>query len=158
MSCRQERLGALGGPQRSWRIVARGFCIAPASTLNSDARILVSRFDFAGQAVFEDPEAMADGKCFLDDSGCAGRGRRASASAAPEPQEGAPLELATFPRTSLEITHRDEHRPLRTATPFEVWIADTPERATQGLMFVSDLPETLGMVFPLNRRASRRCG
>jgi len=51
---RQERLGALGGPKRSWRIVARGFCIAPASTLSSDARILVSRFDFAGTAVFED--------------------------------------------------------------------------------------------------------
>jgi len=52
---RQERLGALGGPLRSWRIVARGFCTSPASTLNSDARILVSRFDFAGTAVFADP-------------------------------------------------------------------------------------------------------
>src|SRR5215469_1529063 len=51
---RQERVGALGGPKRSWRIIARGFCIAPASTISSDARILVSRFDFAGQAVFED--------------------------------------------------------------------------------------------------------
>jgi len=51
---RQERVGALGGPRRSWRIIARGFCIAPASTLASDARILVSRFDFAGNAVFED--------------------------------------------------------------------------------------------------------
>jgi hypothetical protein len=51
---RQERVGALGGPKRAWRIVARGFCIAPASTLSSDARILVSRFDFAGTAVFED--------------------------------------------------------------------------------------------------------
>jgi hypothetical protein len=51
---RQERIGALGGPRRSWRIIARGFCIAPASTLNGDARILVSRFDFAGNAVFED--------------------------------------------------------------------------------------------------------
>lgn len=51
---RQERLGALGGPKRSWRIIARGFCIAPASTLNSDARILIDRFDFAGNAVFED--------------------------------------------------------------------------------------------------------
>ena len=50
---RQERVGALGGPKRSWRIIARGFCIAPASTLSSDARILVSRFDFAGNAVFE---------------------------------------------------------------------------------------------------------
>lgn len=52
---KQERLGALGGPLRSWRIVARGFCTSPASTLNSDARILVTRFDFAGSAVFEDP-------------------------------------------------------------------------------------------------------
>jgi hypothetical protein len=50
---RQERVGALGGPKRTWRIIARGFCIAPASTLDSDARILVSRFDFAGNAVYE---------------------------------------------------------------------------------------------------------
>ena len=55
---RQERLGALGGPLRSWRIVARGFCTSPASTLNSDARILVSRFDFAGSAVFEDTPSV----------------------------------------------------------------------------------------------------
>lgn len=53
---RQERIGALGGPKRSWRIIARGFCIAPASTLNSDARILVDRFDFAGHAVFDDQD------------------------------------------------------------------------------------------------------
>jgi hypothetical protein len=51
---RQERVGALGGPKRSWRIVASGFCISPASTLDSNARILVSRFDFAGNAVYED--------------------------------------------------------------------------------------------------------
>ena len=50
---RQERVGALGGTKRTWRIIARGFCIAPASTLDSDARILVSRFDFAGNAVYE---------------------------------------------------------------------------------------------------------
>jgi hypothetical protein len=51
---RQERLGAQGS-SRTWRIVARGFCIAPASALNGDARILVSRFDFAGSAAFSDP-------------------------------------------------------------------------------------------------------
>jgi uncharacterized protein len=59
-----------------------------------------------------------------------------------------PLELATFPRTSLEITHLDEHH-VPHKYPFTVWVADTPERAEQGLMFVSDLPETEGMVFPL---------
>lgn len=52
----QERLGALGGPRRSYRIVARGFCVSPASTLNGEGRILVSRFDFAGNATFEDEE------------------------------------------------------------------------------------------------------
>ena len=58
---RQDRVGALGGPVRVWRVSARGFCIAPASTLSSDARILVSSFDFAGTAVFEDdaPESSA---------------------------------------------------------------------------------------------------
>ena len=52
----QERLGALGGPRRTYRIVARGFCVDPASTLSGDGRILVSRFDFAGNATFEDEE------------------------------------------------------------------------------------------------------
>jgi hypothetical protein len=52
----QERLGALGGPRRSYRMVASGFCISPASTLSGDGRILVTRFDFAGNATFEDQE------------------------------------------------------------------------------------------------------
>jgi hypothetical protein len=53
----QERLADLGA-KRQWRVVARGFCVSPASTLNSDARILVSKFDFAGSVVFgEDPPA-----------------------------------------------------------------------------------------------------
>jgi uncharacterized protein len=59
-----------------------------------------------------------------------------------------PLDLTTFPRTSLEITHRDEQKSAHHYS-FEVWIADTPERAEQGLMFVSDLPANLGMIFPL---------
>jgi len=54
---RQERVGALGGAVRAWRIVARGFCVAPASTLSSDARILIESFDFAGTAVFDDAPA-----------------------------------------------------------------------------------------------------
>jgi uncharacterized protein len=59
-----------------------------------------------------------------------------------------PLDLATFPRTSLEITHHGGDHTTRKYA-FEVWIADTPQRAEQGLMFVSDLPETMGMVFPV---------
>jgi hypothetical protein len=49
----QQRLHAAGTPRR-YRIVARGFCVAPAATLNSAERILVSSFDFAGNAVFGD--------------------------------------------------------------------------------------------------------
>jgi uncharacterized protein len=61
---------------------------------------------------------------------------------------GRPLDLASFPRTSLEITHHDSGHPAR-KYPFQVWVADTDERAQQGLMFVSDLPDSMGMVFPL---------
>ena len=50
----QQRVGALGGARRTYRIVARGFCIAPANALTGDGTILVSRFDFAGDATFED--------------------------------------------------------------------------------------------------------
>ena len=59
-----------------------------------------------------------------------------------------PLDLATFPRTALEITHHGSDRNGQRHS-FQVWVADTPERAEQGLMFVSDLPETMGMVFPV---------
>jgi hypothetical protein len=48
----QQRLRAPGPAPRSYRIVARGFCVSPASTLNNAERILVSSFDFAGNAVF----------------------------------------------------------------------------------------------------------
>jgi uncharacterized protein len=57
--------------------------------------------------------------------------------------QSAPIEdLTHFPRTTLEIVaqgHRDR---------FEVWIADTPPRQEQGLMFVRDLPAAQGMLFP----------
>lgn len=70
------------------------------------------------------------------------------AAAAVHAQSAAPLDLATFPRTALEVVHRshgNEHRYR-----FDVWIADTEQRAEQGLMFVRDLPDTKGMVFPLD--------
>lgn len=67
---------------------------------------------------------------------------------APAQQPRLPLDLASFPRAELHITHREANHPAR-SYPFRVWVADTPERAEQGLMFVSDLPEAMGMVFPL---------
>jgi uncharacterized protein len=70
------------------------------------------------------------------------------ASALAQEPGGRPLDLASFPRTSLEISHHESGHDAR-KYPFQVWVADTPERAEQGLMFVSDLPETMGMVFPI---------
>ncbi len=49
-----ERIGALGGTRRSWRVVARGFCIGPATTLAGDARLLLTSFDFAAEVTYED--------------------------------------------------------------------------------------------------------
>jgi len=50
----QERVGDLGGPLRTYRIVAHGFCISPASSLDDATHILVSSFDFAGRVTFGD--------------------------------------------------------------------------------------------------------
>ena len=61
-------------------------------------------------------------------------------------QSSAPLELASYPRTDLTIT---QNKPARVHN-FRVWVADTPQRAEQGLMFVNDLPASEGMVFPLD--------
>lgn len=52
---RAERIGRRAGPTRSYRIAARGFCIAPANDLAGKRRILVTRFDFAGRATFKGP-------------------------------------------------------------------------------------------------------
>ena len=56
------------------------------------------------------------------------------------------LDLATFPRAALEIVQRAPQSLHR--FHFDVWVADTPARAEQGLMFVRDLPAERGMVFP----------
>ncbi|HYM27289.1 MAG TPA: hypothetical protein VET66_04020, partial [Steroidobacteraceae bacterium] len=61
----------------------------------------------------------------------------AAALAAQEPTR--PLDLASFPRTALEVSHRAADHTIH-RYPFTVWVADTPQRAEQGLMFVSDLP------------------
>jgi uncharacterized membrane protein (UPF0127 family) len=51
-------------------------------------------------------------------------------------------DLSTFPRTTLEIHTKPQSQK------FNVWIADTPARQSQGLMFVRDLPADEGMIFP----------
>ena len=63
------RVGALGGPRRSWQIAGRGFCIAPASALRGGQRILVSRFDFVTEVTFEDEPAPDPGESPAEKAG-----------------------------------------------------------------------------------------
>jgi uncharacterized protein len=54
-----------------------------------------------------------------------------------------PIEdLSHFPRTTLTISAHGR------IDRFHVWIANTPARQEQGLMFVRDLPASEGMLFP----------
>lgn len=57
--------------------------------------------------------------------------------------QSAPIEsLSHFPHGTLDIVaHGQSNR-------FHIWIADTPSRQEQGLMFVRDLPANQGMIFP----------
>lgn len=48
----QKRIATGRGSARAYRIVAHGFCIAPANDLGGHQRILVTTFDFAGRADF----------------------------------------------------------------------------------------------------------
>lgn len=48
----QERIVTRGHASHAYRIVAHGFCIAPANDLGGHRRILVTTFDFAGRADF----------------------------------------------------------------------------------------------------------
>ena len=51
----QTPIAARHGPTRAYRVVAHGFCIAPANDLGGHRRILVTTFDFAGRADFNTP-------------------------------------------------------------------------------------------------------
>jgi uncharacterized protein len=53
--------------------------------------------------------------------------------------------LDAFPKSALEI------RTASGSERFVIWIADTPARSEQGLMFVRSLPADRGMLFPLER-------
>ena len=58
-SLKQERIGPLSGPTRAYRVIARGFCIEPVSSLSANERLVVNSFDFAGKIVFTKPEPAA---------------------------------------------------------------------------------------------------
>jgi uncharacterized membrane protein (UPF0127 family) len=60
--------------------------------------------------------------------------------------QSGPLEdLSVFPRTEVQILHGKKKEDPRV---FDVWIANTPARQEQALMFVQDLPQGKGMFLP----------
>jgi len=65
---------------------------------------------------------------------------------APALADPPPMDLDTYPRATLEIVQHAGDSARRFS--FDVWVADTPARSEQGLMYVRDLPAGRGMVFP----------
>jgi uncharacterized membrane protein (UPF0127 family) len=57
-------------------------------------------------------------------------------------QMGPLEELDAFPRSELTISDGKRVKHV-----FKVWLADTPSRQAQGLMFVRSLPSLRGMLF-----------
>jgi uncharacterized membrane protein (UPF0127 family) len=67
---------------------------------------------------------------------------------------GAVLAPAARELESLDAFPRSRHE-IRTSAGsqrFVIWVADTPARSQQGLMFVRALAPDRGMLFPLDRR------
>ena len=67
-----------------------------------------------------------------------------SASCHAQPAMSSLLDLSSFPRSALTISSGAG------AQRFDIWLANTPQQQSQGLMFVRDLPASQGMLF-INR-------
>jgi len=52
----QQRVETLGGSRAIYRVVARGFCIGPASNAARTERVVITSFDFAGRVEFGDDD------------------------------------------------------------------------------------------------------
>jgi len=59
-SLTQERVEVLGPGKSVYRVVARGFCIGPATGLIRDERVVITSFDFAGRIEFSDDDRRAN--------------------------------------------------------------------------------------------------
>lgn len=52
----QHRVAPLGGSRAVYRVVARGFCLGPATSLTRGERVYLTSFDFAGRIEFGDDD------------------------------------------------------------------------------------------------------
>jgi hypothetical protein len=55
----QQRIGSLGDSRAVYRVVGRGFCLGPASSLSRSERVFITSFDFAGRVEFVDDDRHA---------------------------------------------------------------------------------------------------
>jgi hypothetical protein len=58
-SLTQERVESPGPNPAVYRVVARGFCIGPATSLSREERLVMTSFDFAGRVEFSDDDRHA---------------------------------------------------------------------------------------------------
>ena len=58
-SLTQERVEVLGPGRAVYRVVARGFCLGPATSLSREERVVLTSFDFAGRVEFSDDDRRA---------------------------------------------------------------------------------------------------
>jgi hypothetical protein len=58
-SLTQQRVETLGPGLAVYRVVARGFCLGPATSLSRDERLFLTSFDFAGRVEFSDDDRHA---------------------------------------------------------------------------------------------------
>jgi hypothetical protein len=55
----QQRVETLGDQRAVYRVVARGFCLGPATSLTLGERLYLTSFDFAGRVEFGDDDRHA---------------------------------------------------------------------------------------------------
>jgi hypothetical protein len=58
----QQRVETLGDGRAIYRVVARGFCLGPATSLTRSERVVLTSFDFAGRVEFGDDDRHAETK------------------------------------------------------------------------------------------------
>jgi hypothetical protein len=57
---RQEAIAGIPQRNRSYRVIARGFCMKPAPAVRGDGAVLMTRFDFAGRVDFSEEDNEPD--------------------------------------------------------------------------------------------------
>jgi hypothetical protein len=55
----QQRVGSLGDSRAVYRVIGRGFCLGPATSLSRGERVVITSFDFAGRVEFGDDDRHA---------------------------------------------------------------------------------------------------